>query len=97
MVEKQLEQNIKKKIREKKKNLAKLKKAQGRISKEQMDKFEKDWGFWNSLNPFYRKQYNPNKDFIGIMFFATQQARLEGEIKELTSLLNTSPKKVVRK
>lgn len=97
MGEKQLEKNIKKKIREKKKDLATLKKAQKRITNGQMDKFEKDWGFWNSLNPFYKKQYNSNKDFTEMMFFATQLARLETEIEELTSLLNTSPRKIVRK
>ncbi len=97
MTIKQLEQNIKKKIREKKKDLEKFKEAQKRNSEEQMDKLENDWGFWNSLNPFYKKQYNSNKDFIGMMFFTTQQARLEFEIEELTSLLNTSLKKVVRK
>ena len=84
---KKLRGKVLKKIKEKEKELLNLKKAGKTFVEKNTEKFGEDLGFLNIMNPFYKKQYNSNKDFAGILFFATQEARLETEIEELKDLL----------
>ncbi len=82
-----MKNKIEKLIREKRRELQKLKDFDKKKTEENSKKIDEDWKLKNMFNPFYKNKYNVNKDFTGILFIATQQARLKQEIKELNDLL----------